>query len=508
LWQTGVVTVIPIRLIADHAESNPAGTAIVTDTAELTWKEFLEQSTAVHAWFTGQLDPGREHRVLTFARNGVELVVVGSAVSTLGVPLVGVDPARDVATVAAQLAAVDPTVVVLDSTLPGAEAVAAEAAAIDALVLDVAMSGGPTGLPGLADIAACDWERRPWTRPPFVALGFTSGSTGVPKLFTRRTRTENQRESFLRDHDGVGPDDVYLVSSPLAHASGHVWAHAALARGATVVLADPDPDRLLDTVRRFGVTAAFMVPPTLDAFLAAACARPETDLSSLRLLLTGGRHISERTARAAAQRLGQILHVYYATTETGIATMAFPADLATVPLTAGTPMPGVWLRIVDPKTLTDVALGDVGLIAVHSPVNMDGYATESATVFKRGNSDYVLTSDYGRLDGTGRLFVSGRADTAAASKALDVVGLESELKDLSGVDDVCAFRRARGDSVEIIVAMTGDAGRSPAVHALVNDYLGSERAACVVLTVPAIPYNTAGKVDLRRLTALTPAERE
>ena len=46
------------------------------------------------------------------------LAVATAALTSLGIPWVGVDPARDGATIAEQLLAVDPTFIVFDSALP------------------------------------------------------------------------------------------------------------------------------------------------------------------------------------------------------------------------------------------------------------------------------------------------------------------------------------------------------------------------------------------------------
>lgn len=463
----------------------------------------------MRAWLAFRLDPRRENRVVAFAPNTIALVVATAAVASLGVPWVGIDPARDADTVRAQTATVAPTVLLVDSTLPGAPRIAAQARDLGALVLDLAL------LPLTAPVPAADTG---WPAPPFVALGFTSGTTGVPKLFRRTRRTENQRLRYLRDQLGFGPRDTYLVTSPLAHASGHVWANAALSLGATVILGAADPAattteiaaEIVTEIARHRVSTAFLVPPTVDAFIAAALAAPDTDLTSLRALLTGGRHLSRRTIRDTARRLGPVLHAYYATTETGINTMAGPADLAAAPLTAGRPMPGVHLRVIDPVTRADRPLGEVGQLAVSSPLNLDGYVGATAELLEREGRGYVLTSDYGRLDELGRLFILGRGDHQPGMDALDVVGIESALKELPEVRDVCVVRRPRAgeDTVDVVAALIPAHDSDSAVsivRARLGELLANFPGTPLVVETAIIPYNTAGKVDVRALAALLDA---
>lgn len=490
---------IPVQTIAKHAKDIPTRVAVADPEESLTWKEFLFLVESARNWLADRLDPARENRVVTLADNTVPLVVATAAVASLGVPWVGVDPTRDEETIMAQVEMVRPTVVVVNGELPAAAAVVDYARRSGALVIDQSASKRV----GEAAEAIGHLAAQPaWSAPPFLALGFTSGSTGTPKLFVRRTKSENQRLEFLRSTFGFGRTDTFLVTSPLAHASGHVWANAALSLGATVILGWQQPSAIVDAITRFGVTGTFMVPPTLDEFLRTAQARPDADLTSLRAVLTGGRHISGRTVRTADVRLGPVLHLYYATTETGINTFAGPADLAEEPLTAGYPLPGVRLRVIDPVTRQDLATGRTGLIAVLSTLNLDGYASGSAEFIERGAERYVLTSDYGHVDEAGRLFVVGRSDGLPGDGSVDLVRLEDQLKDLPSVGDVCVLRRAHGGSVRVIALVDEQTSDTSAI-ATVGRRLGQllTTQPHTALGVPRIPYNTAGKVDLRALNA-------
>lgn len=497
---------VQLQTIFAHARSQPDNIALRCGDLAVTWEQFYGQASTIRNWLAGHLDNQTENRAVAFSGNSIPLVIATSAVAGLGIPWVGIDPARDLDTAAAQIDAVAPTVMLLDTALPGTARIADLAATRGMLVLP---------LEGIAGITGQTWSDVEWTAPPFLSIGFTSGTTGTPKLFERRCQTVNQRLDYLRDELRVGPGDVYMVTSPLAHASGHVWASAALGLGATVVLGGPDPQEIVTAIARWRVTAAFMVPPTADAFIAAAAIRRETDLSSLRALLTGGRHISARTVRACQQRLGDVLYVYYATTETGINTMAGPADLAEFPLTAGRPMPGVRLRVVDPATRDDRACGEVGQLAVFSPVNMDGYVGAVADFLHRDGQAYVLTSDYGRMDERGRLFISGRDDALPHAGSMNIVQLESELKELPQVADACLMR-CSGDGAFTLAAAVVPALdpclTREAVRRRLADLLGDPGTdpvsggpggvAVEVVAVRGIPYNTAGKVDVRALAAL------
>ncbi len=490
---------IVLDSVARHVAEFPQRVAVVDDERSLTWRELYTEVDALCSWFTVALNPSAENRVVAFAGNTSRLVVATAACASLGIPWVGVDPARDSATVREQVHAVQPTMVLVDMDLPGAVAAVEAATEHGALVFN--LSGD-----SFRNAVGYTGPTRDWQKQPFLALGFTSGSTGTPKLFLRRTKSENQRLAYLRDHFGFGADDVYLATSPMAHASGHVWVNAALTLGARVVLGSFDPARMVELVAEHQVAAAFFVPPVLDEFLTAAEARPELDLSSLRAVLTGGRQTSARAIRTAKRRLGDVLHVYYATTETGINTFACPDQLAVSPRTTGRPMPGVRLLIVDPETRDDRPAGEIGLIAITSPLIMDDYANGNADFVVRGTERFVLTSDYGHLTAEGELIIVGRSDSLPGDGTVDFVALESELKDLPGVLDAAVVRRPSGDTAEVVAVVRLSAEDANEVESRLHDLLGAQQHS--VLVVPRIPYNTAGKVDVRAMRSLlteTPA---
>jgi acyl-coenzyme A synthetase/AMP-(fatty) acid ligase len=491
--------VIVLDSVARHVAEFPQRVAVADDERLLTWRELYAEVDALCGWLTVALNPSAENRVVAFAGNTSRLVVATAACASLGIPWVGVDPARDRDTVLEQVQAVQPTMLLIDMDLPNALAVVEAAGESGALVVN--LSGD-----SFRSAVGYTGPTREWRKQPFLALGFTSGSTGTPKLFLRRSKSENQRLAYLRDHFEFGPGDVYLATSPMAHASGHVWVNAALTLGAKVVLGSFDPVRMVELVAEHRVGAAFFVPPVLDEFLAAAQDRPDLDLSSLRAVLTGGRQTSARAIRTAKRRLGDVLHVYYATTETGINTFACPAQLAASPRTTGLPMPGVRLLIVDPDTRHDRPAGQVGLIAITSPLIMDNYASGNADFVVRGTERFVLTSDYGHLTAEGELIIVGRSDSLPGDGTVDFVALESELKDLPGVLDAAVVRKPAGDAAEVVAVVRLSTEDTGTVEARLGELLGTQRHS--VLVVPRIPYNTAGKVDVRAMRSLlaeTPA---
>ena len=488
---------ITLDAVRQHAAAAPHRVAVNDGNETLTWTELADRVESVRAWLTRSLDTDEPHRAMVVAGNSVRVVVATAALTSLGIPWVGVDPERDGATIGEQLAAVEPTFIVVDSSLPNLPHDFWPRWGDTAVLLDlVAFPAFDTRVTHYLAAAGGEHQSAPWVQPPFSALGFTSGTTGTPKLFIRRRRTENQRIALLRDRFGYGPGDSFLITSPLAFASGHVWAGAALALGAAVRLGPPDPEAAVEVLAEERLTGAFLVPPFLDRVLEAATTTyRDADLTALRFLLTGGRHISPRTIDQTRARFGDLLHAYYATTETGINTLADPADLAAAPYAAGRFMPGITKRALDPDTLAELPAGRVGLLAIDSAFALDAYVHRPLDTVEIAGRRHILTSDYGYLGDDGLLYI-----TARSAPGLDVVRLEGVIKEDPTVRDVCVTSGLDGAGTGAVAVVVLRPGLAPELRqrALVRagEVLGRHADPARVTEVERIPYNSAGKVAL------------
>lgn len=244
-------------------------------------------------------------------------------------------------------------------------------------------------------------HRWPSRRSDVVLL--TSGTTGPPKGARQRRRRPSLSDAALLDALPVRVGATTLVLSPLFHAWGFAQASLTLATGSTLVLQDRfDPATALDVMRRHDVTTLAAVPLMLSRMLDVAGA--EFVLPKLRTVLSSGNVLSASLARAWAERFGHNLYNIYGSTETAIATVATPRDLAEAPGTVGRPPHGVHIAILDSDG-EPVSTGAMGRVFTANAMQFDGY-TNGTTRARIGS--LMATGDMGYLDAQGRLFVDGR----------------------------------------------------------------------------------------------------
>jgi acyl-coenzyme A synthetase/AMP-(fatty) acid ligase len=144
-----------------------------------------------------------------------------------------------------------------------------------------------------------------------------------------------------------------------------------------------------------------------------------------------------------------------------------------------------------------------------------GYADRAASTVVRDGAEYVVTADYGYLDGDGQLFLTARSDqTGAGTGPVDVIGVEGALRDLDGVADAVLASTSDGSVAGLTAALlpTPANGVQPdavleRAERLLARLLGDLRGRPAAVVVARIPYSPTGKVDLPVLVSMVKEQK-
>jgi acyl-CoA synthetase (AMP-forming)/AMP-acid ligase II len=152
--------------------------------------------------------------------------------------------------------------------------------------------------------------------------------------------------------------------------------------------------------------------PSAPASLIAVLNDPELgrfDLSSLRVVITGGASCPVETIRAYRQRIPGHLIELYGMLETGFHTFTrLTDDPEAVTGTIGRAAAGMGLRLIDAEA-RDVAPGAEGEIAAEGPSVHLGYHANPAANAELFTADgWFRTGDLGQLDAAGNVRIVGR----------------------------------------------------------------------------------------------------
>jgi non-ribosomal peptide synthetase component E (peptide arylation enzyme) len=277
-------------------------------------------------------------------------------------------------------------------------------------VLGGAASAGLVSLDALVDNAAA-------VPPPAVGQGandvmrmaFTSGTTGSPKGVIHSHNTTLSTCRTLNADMRVTPDEVFLIYLPLGLNWGYLTLVQAVMAGARAVLLDQFSARAaLELIQRERVTYI----PTAPASIIAILNDPELtrfDLSSLRVIITGGASCPIETIRAFRARMRGHLVELYGMLETGFHTYTrLDDDPEAVTGTVGTVSSGLGLRLID-ESGGDVPEGGEGEIAALGPSVHLGYHKNPAANAELFTADgWFRTGDLGQFDGAGNVKIVGR----------------------------------------------------------------------------------------------------
>lgn len=259
-----------------------------------------------------------------------------------------------------------------------------------------------------------------------TVLPYSSGTTGLNKgvMLTHRNLVAN-----LTQIDALSiatDDDTLLGLLPFYHIYGMVCIlHASLRIGATLVtLPRFDLEQFLETLQRYRVTLAHLVPPIILA-LAKHPAVERYDLSSLRLVCSGAAPLDEALARTCADRIGCTLSQGYGMTETSPVTHYNLT--ATPPGSVGPCIPNTESRVVDPATGEDAGPGESGEILVRGPQIMKGYLNNpQATAYTIDPDGWLHTGDLGYADEHGSFYIVDRLKELIKYKGFQVAPAELE----------------------------------------------------------------------------------
>ena len=352
----------------------------------------------------------------------------------------------------------------------------------------------------------------PHTAQPddLAMLPYTSGTTGLPKgcMHTHRTLMAN---AVGGQWSHAGAETVSLAVVPMFHITGMMYGVlGSVFVGATCVLL-PRWDRELAgrLISHYQVTHWTCIPTMVIDLFASPNYR-SFDLSSLRNISGGGAAMPEAVAQRLSDEFGLTFAEGYGLTETAAPTHANPPERAKLQC-LGIPIFGVDSRIVDPLTLQEMPVGEVGEIISHGPMVFKGYwrhpqATAAAFIDWQGKQ-YFRTGDLGRMDEEGYFFLTDRLKRMINASGFKVWPAEVEalLYRHPAIQEACviAARDAyRGETVKAMVVLrSGAVGKTSAQDIIdwAREQMAAYKAPRLVQFIEALPKSGSGKVMWRLL---------
>jgi long-chain acyl-CoA synthetase len=242
-------------------------------------------------------------------------------------------------------------------------------------------------------------------------IQYTGGTTGTPKgaMLTHQNLTANARQVTRMEPWEDGEDRILAVL-PLFHIFANTCClnRTVLNGGELVMLPRFDAGQVLAAVERTRATALPGVPAMYQALLDHPRLE-RTDLSSLRICISGGAPMPIELKQRFEERTGARVAEGYGLTESSGVVSANPYTGVNKAGTVGQPVPATRIVLVDKEDPTRPAPeGQPGEVTIAGPQVMKGYwrrADADRDVFVDGR---LRTGDVGLIDADGYLSIVDR----------------------------------------------------------------------------------------------------
>ncbi|MCQ4634677.1 AMP-binding protein [Shinella sp. CPCC 100929] len=336
-------------------------------------------------------------------------------------------------------------------------------------------------------------------------LGFTSGTTGVPKATMHFHRDLLIiADAYAKEVLQVTPDDIFVGSPPLAFTFGlGGLAIFPLRFGAAATLLEhATPPNMVEIIESYRATISFTAPTAYRAMLKAMDAG--ADLSSLRVAISAGETLpgpvfeewTQKTGKPILDGIGatEMLHIFISN--------RFEDSKAA---STGKPVGGYEARIVD-EEMREVPCGAVGRLAVRGPTGCRYMADARQRDYVRDG--WNLTGDTFLQDEDGFFHFAARSDDLIVSAGYNIAGPEVEAALLTHPDVLeCAVIGApdgdRGQIVEAHVVLIAGVEPDMLTVKRLQDHVKATIAPYKyprsIRFVAALPKTQTGKIQRFRL---------
>jgi len=374
-------------------------------------------------------------------------------------------------------------------------------------VREVFALGAADGAPPCADLFCGDGAVPDVTIDPttdVVLMPYSSGTTGLPKgvMLTHRNFVGNLLQTDVPQCRNE--QDIVFAVAPFFHIYGILMIGWTLATGATLVVSPRfELATFLRAIQERRVTRLSLVPPIMLA-LANEPSVDAYDLSSLRVINSGGAPIGADLLRRCATRFGCAVVQSYGLTEASPVThspfVAGPwAKLGSI----GACVPNTECKVVDVATGAELDANEQGELWIRGPQVMKGYLNRPEETASTITPDgWLRTGDVGYADEDGDFYIVDRLKELIKYKAYQVAPAELEAVLLShpAVADVAVIPApddAAGEVPKTFVVLRGDATADD-LMAFVAERVAPYKKVRLLEFVDEIPKSPSGKI-LRRV---------
>lgn len=341
-------------------------------------------------------------------------------------------------------------------------------------------------------------------------LLYTSGSTGKPKgcMLTHGGQwwnADTMKKILLLDCD-----DRSLISVPLYHKNAMINAvkPCLMAGGSMVVLPGFDPERVVKAIDEYQCTYTTGVPAMYKKILSYYKDSRHYDISSLKFAICGSSVVSAELVKGMQSVLQVDVLEEYGLTEGGPQVLASPRWGIHRQGSAGLPIPGCEVKVVNVEDGQPLGEDEVGELWVRNPGIAKGYWHKPEITRERLTEDgWLKTGDLVRFDKDGYGYIMGRIDDLIITGGENVYPKEIEdlLLQHDDIEDVCVIAKPHDIKGKVPVAFVKKNPHSDLTEKEVKNFFLERGPAYAhprnVFFIDEMPLSGTGKIDRKQLAS-------
>jgi long-chain acyl-CoA synthetase len=356
--------------------------------------------------------------------------------------------------------------------------------------------------------------------PPRPKIGFedvamyqyTGGTTGVSKgvMLTHANLSKQIQQAETWFPVFKKGAEVTLGALPFFHVFGMTTAmnFSVYMGWPDILIPRPQPEPLLEAIRKFRPTFAPLVPTMYIGMLNHPDLK-KTDMSSIKGAFSGSAPLPVEVIHEFERVTGAVIVEGFGMTETTPVTHINPfAGGARKVGSVGVPISDTEARIVDLETgLNDMPVGQPGELIVKGPQVMRGYLNKSDETAYTLRNGWCFTGDIATMDEDGYFYIVDRKKDMIISGGFNIYprDIDEVFYEHPKVQEACSIGipdPKRGENVKVFVVLKeGETATQAELIEFCKTKLATFKLPAEIEFRKELPKSTVGKVLRKELKA-------
>lgn len=338
---------------------------------------------------------------------------------------------------------------------------------------------------------------------PFF-IGFTSGTTSLPKAFIRSTHSWRKSFELSSAVFNLSDTQKILCPCPLSHGLALYCLNETLFSGKTFFsLSHWESQQCVDLIEKYQIDRLVSVPSILVS-LNEKLAKTNKNITAIKSMITAGSKLDFKKYQMIRNRFpNATIQEYYGASELGFICVSELNDQNVQEhiLSVGKAFPNVEIAILD-ESAKPKPQGKIGTIYVRSELVIDDYLWGDNLQDFKQNSPFFSVGDLGYLDEKGLLHVIGRKGDMILSGGFNIYLSEVEncLRNCPDITELCVLALDDNYLEHKLVAIVQSPQTSGQIfYNFCKKYLPNYKIPREFYKIDNFPMTSSGKISKNKL---------